>query len=214
MRKISDAILAVTAVLFILSASVALTLAFRPLYYFDIGYLRIAETSGYPVEEIRANYDALIDYNLSPAKEELVFPTFPMSGQARIHFAEVKAIFQFFLKLLAATAVLLAAGIFWKRARREYGYLAAAGLIAPALVLCAGGLIAAGWERAFICFHELVFQNEYWLFDPETDPVIMILPDTFFLHCAGMILALIMAGSAACLFAYARSRGRQQGKKR
>ena len=201
-EKISDGVFAAVLTLFILSCSVTLTLAFRPLYYYDIGHLHIPETSGYGVEEIRANYDALIDYNLSPTAGELVFPTFPMSREAGIHFAEARGIFQGFLWMLAATAVCAAAGMWYKCRRKRYGCLLAAGILTPCLLLAAGGMLLIGWDRAFILFHELVFQNDYWLFDPVTDPVITILPDTFFLHCAVMILALAGAGACACLALY------------
>lgn len=70
-------------------------------------------------------------------------------------------------------------------------------LIVPSIC---GILVAVNWERAFVLFHEIAFSNDYWLFDPVTDPVILILPDTFFLHCAVMILLLTAAGAAACFF--------------
>lgn len=199
LRKGTDGILAAVLMLFILSGSVVATLAFRPLYYFDIGYLHIEEQSGYPREEICANYDALIDYNLSPAVKELRFPTLPMSDEGRIHFREVKNIFQTFERLLAATAVLAAAGIWYKHRRREYGYLTLAGALLPALLAAVGAALAVNWDAAFVMFHRIAFRNDYWLFDEATDPVITILPDTFFLHCAVMILALTGLGAALCL---------------
>jgi integral membrane protein (TIGR01906 family) len=44
-----------------------------------------------------------------------------------------------------------------------------------------------------------MFRNDYWIFDEATDPVIMILPDAFFLHCAVMIILLILIGSLLCM---------------
>ena len=44
--------------LFIISASVTITLNFRPLYYHDISSLQIEETSGFSKKVIRENYDA------------------------------------------------------------------------------------------------------------------------------------------------------------
>lgn len=208
MQKLSDMILAVTLALFAVSLSISLTLVFKPLYYFDIGYLNIAGESGYPAEEIRRNYDVLIDYNLSPKETELSFPSFSMSQEGREHFREVRAIFQGILRLLAATAALSAVGILWKRKRREYGYLLAAGLLSLSLPLAALAVMAAGWDNAFVLFHRLLFRNDYWLFDPATDPVIDILPDTFFLHCAGMIVLLIIVCAAVFLLRYRSRRAR------
>lgn len=198
-QKISDAGMAIVVMMFLVSASLTAVIAFKPLYYFDIAYLHIPETSGYSEQEIRVNYKALIDYNLSPAQDVLQFPTLPMSREGRIHFREVKRIFWFFIRMFAVTAVLLTAGALWKRRRREYGYLRIAGTATPVLAAALGAAIAINWERVFVLFHEWIFQNDYWLFDPVTDPVIMILPETFFLHCAVMMLLLIAVGCAACI---------------
>ena len=67
-------VLALVLTLTIISLSVVFTLAFRPLYYLDISVLGIAEQSGYPEEEIRENYDVLIDYNMSLGSDRLEFP--------------------------------------------------------------------------------------------------------------------------------------------
>lgn len=82
--------------LLIISFSVTLTLNFRPLYYADIQHLHIAELSGRNEEDIRQNYDALIDYNSLFNHEPLKFPTCTMSESGRSHFEEVKKIFDLF----------------------------------------------------------------------------------------------------------------------
>ena len=88
--------LSVILTLFLIGVSVVGTLAFRPMYYADIERLRIAETSGYSEEEIRRNYDALIDYNMAWSDGELSFPSLPMSENGKTHFEEVKDIFDVF----------------------------------------------------------------------------------------------------------------------
>ena len=54
---------AIALTLCILSVAVIFTLNFRPLYYMDIHHFNLPEKTGYPEEEIRENYDSLIDYN-------------------------------------------------------------------------------------------------------------------------------------------------------
>lgn len=190
--------------------AVVLTLACKPLYYFDMGYLEISESSGYPEDEIIENYDELISYNLSPFKDKLTFPTFPMSEEAEIHFKEVKKIFQFFLGGCVFGGPLAAGLVLWKRKRRETGYLKGAGIVTLALPVLLGVYVGLNWEEAFVLFHEIMFRNDYWLFDAATDPVITILPDTFFFHCAAMILVLIAAGAAVCFTGYFNGRRRRE----
>ena len=87
LKKITEIILVPVTILFLISAAVYLTLACRPLYYFDIQHLKIAEESGYSEKEIRENYDALIDYNLSPRQEILEYHTQPSYADEQIPVA-------------------------------------------------------------------------------------------------------------------------------
>lgn len=61
-----------------------------------------------------------------------------------------------------------------------------------------GLMVAVNWEYVFVTFHQLVFNNDYWLFDSSTDPIIDILPDGYFMHCAIMIFVLVFVGSFLC----------------
>lgn len=99
--------------LLIISFSVTLTLNFRPLYYADIQNLHITELSGREEKDIRSNYDALIDYNSLFNHQPLKFPTCAMSESGRIHFEEVKKIFDFFGWLFVGTLLLTAAAAFY-----------------------------------------------------------------------------------------------------
>lgn len=198
--------LALILTLTIISVSVVFTLAFRPLYYLDISALNIPEESGYSEEEIRENYDVLVDYNMSFGGGRLEFPSLAMSEPGRIHFEEVRAIFNLFKYMAMAGAVLSIAGIVFCIRRREYRYLKLTSILAVALPAVLGILVALNWDWAFVTFHHLAFNNDYWIFDPATDPVITILPDTFFMHCALMILGCVVMGSLICGLLYRREK--------
>ena len=195
-------ILALVLTLTIISVSVVFTLAFRPLYYLDISALDISEQSGYPEEEIRENYDVLIDYNMSFGEDKLEFPTLAMSEPGRLHFEEVRDIFNIFKYMAMAGAVLSIGGIVLCIRRKEYRYLKLTSILAVALPAVLGLLVALNWDWAFVTFHHIAFDNDYWIFDPLTDPVITILPDTFFMHCALMILGCVVLGSVVCGLVY------------
>lgn len=196
--------LALVLTLTIISVSVVFTLAFRPLYYLDISVLNIPEQSGYSEEEIRANYNVLIDYNLSFGKDPLSFPSLAMSEPGRIHFEEVRSIFDIFKYMAMSGVILSIAGILFCIRRKEYWYLKLTSILSVALPVILGLLVAFNWDWAFVAFHHLAFDNDYWIFDPLTDPVITILPDTFFMHCALMILGCVILGSIICGQIYRR----------
>lgn len=200
-----DVATALVLFLFILSFSVTFTLNFRPLYYMDIELLDIEGYSGLPKDEIRENYDVLIDYNSMFTDEELQFPTLAMSETGKIHFEEVKVIFVLFQRTALVTAILGLALILVQKKRKDQRYLKYTGVLTILIPALLGAAVAVNWDKAFVTFHKIAFNNDYWIFDATTDPVITILPDTFFLHCAAMILGMVVIGSVLCLAVYARS---------
>lgn len=201
-----QAVLAFILTLTIISLSVVFTLGFKPLYYLDMKFLRIPEESGYTKEVIRENYDVLIDYNLSFGKEPLEFPSLPMSETGRIHFEEVKEIFNLFKYMALGGVLLSGAGIFLAFRHKLYRYLKWTSFLTIFLPAALGLLVAVNWQWVFVTFHKIAFDNDYWIFDAATDPVITILPDAFFMHCALLIFGGVVAGSVICALLYRRKR--------
>ena len=183
-----------------LALAAAFVLYFRPLYYQDISRLELAGTYGLSADQIRDNYDALIYYNSPFSFETLCFPDLPSSTEALIHFIEVKQLFMglFLLGLISLFLLLLLLPIQQKRGTLS-GCLLTSALTVVLLPALVGVGIAFRFEEAFVLFHKLFFRNDFWLFDAETDPIILLLPDTFFLHCAAVCVLIVLSG-AFCLF--------------
>ena len=139
--------------LFIISASVTITLNFRPLYYHDISSLQIEETSGFSKKVIRENYDALIDYNQFFYSGKLKL-TLPMSREGKIHFEEVKRIFVGIEYLCVITLILSCFLIKRKIRSRNIDFLRSASIITVLLPVIVGILCAFNWDAAFTLFHE------------------------------------------------------------
>ena len=202
--KISDIFIGIIFTLFFLSIGVVFTINFRPLYYLDVGLLDIPESSGYPKDEIIANYDALIDYSSPFFKGSLSFPTLESSPSGLKHFEEVKDIFILFYRLSVFSLITVIMIVIYKYKKNDINYLAVSSLTAILLPIITGLFLAIDFDTAFVIFHKIFFNNDYWLFDPKTDPIINILPSTFFLHCALMIIAFILLGSLTLYIEYLR----------
>ena len=198
-----DYILALLCTLTVVCLAVGITVWFRPLYYADIEFLDIPEKSGYSEEVCHNNYDVLIDYNVIGGTSELEFPDMEMSEHGRIHFEEVKRIFIFMqIEALAGTAVL--AAVYFRRKRR--GWMHLTGFVSLAVAAAVLLAVVVDWEWAFETMHGLLFDNDYWLFNPQTDPVIKILPDRFFMHCGIMIIGLTAVLTAGLEILYRRKK--------
>lgn len=123
----------------------------------------------------------------------------PMSKEGRIHFEEVKRIFDAIEIICIITLILSCCLVTGQLRKHDLRFLKSASAITILLPSTVGILTAVNWEAAFIMFHKIMFRNDYWLFDEALDPVIKILPDAFFFHCAIMIILLILFGSLLCI---------------
>ena len=205
--KAQDWAAGIVLALCILTFAVVLVLNWGWLYKRDMKAYSLSETSGYTDEQIWENYRALIDYNnLGGDSGRISFPSMPVSVTAAIHFEEVRNIFIVTEVLFLISLPLSIFFILWQRKRRRRTYLAITSALTGPLPIALGLLVAANWERFFIAFHELVFRNDYWLFDPDEDPIIRILPDGYFMHCAITILSIWLTGSLLCLLFWRRGR--------
>lgn len=198
----AQVILALVLTLTIIGLSVVGTLAFRPLYYHDMKEMDLSAYTGLSEEEIRENYDALIDYNMAWKDGDLEFPTLPMSENGKTHFIEVKEIFDIFKYLAVFGGILSVTGIVFMARKKEYRYLKMTAVVSCGLPAVLGILVALFWDKVFVVFHELFFNNDYWIFDYQTDPIILLLPDEFFMHCAFLIFGGVLFGAAVCLGSY------------
>ncbi|MDF2511247.1 MAG: hypothetical protein K0S04_1113 [Herbinix sp.] len=195
--KFSDIFIGIVFTLLFISIAVVITINFRPLYYMDINTLNIEAASGMEKAEIIKNYDALIDYCSPFFTGDLNFPTLEASASGLQHFAEVKNIFTSFYFIGALTLIIGVVIIIRKAKNRDFYYLLVSAITAIVLPLLLGAYIAIDFDRAFLLFHQLCFKNDYWIFDPATDPVILMLPEAFFMHCAILIIAIVLLCCAA-----------------
>lgn len=149
---------------------------------------------------IKHNYNILIDYQSIFYRGDLLLPDFIMSETGRIHFVEVKRIFEVIQVLFIVTG--LASLFILIKQKHEIMYLKLASILTIAIPSIIGLLASIDFDIAFVVFHKIFFRNDYWIFDYRTDPVIMILPQDFFMHCFIMIVVLIIAGSIAIYLVY------------
>lgn len=194
-RGIYNTLMTASLFVLILCASVSLIVYCTPLYYMMVKILRVPESTGISFETCKRNYDALIYYNCFFGPKKLVFPDFVMSEHGEIHFMEVKRIFVFMQYAAIGSLITVLLGHFlYGKKRRIYGFLPATIILAIVVVAAVGAGFIIDWDGTFILMHKLLFNNDYWLFNPATDPVIYILPDSVFLAAGVGIITLMTAG--------------------
>ncbi len=188
--------------LFLISLGLILAINLRFLYYADIKWFHLEETSGLTYQTIKENYNALIDYCSPFYQGKLVFPSLAASASGLSHFAEVKVIFNAFYLLFVITLIALLVILILKLKKGQYRFFLVSSITSIVLPLIVLGACAIDFDTTFLLFHKIAFRNDDWLFDPNTDPIITLLPESFFLQCALVIVAVVLLGSLILFLIY------------
>ena len=173
------------SMLFLLSLSILLTIYLAWIFYpLEIQWLNLADRVYLKSETIQYNFQILMNYLTNPFSQVLEIPDFRSSAAGLHHFAVVKNLFHL---VQLVTLVTLPSFYFFVKNIVKKGFLALYRksiltlLVLPLVIGLVGVLI--GFEQFFTLFHQILFWgDDTWLFDPAKDRVILILPETFFLH--------------------------------
>lgn len=202
MKRLLNILISFSLAIFIISGSVILGLRCKSLYYYDVKELNISEMSGFTEEEIKQNYDYLIDYNLNKNVGEFHLPTIKYSKEGKIHFEEVRNIFQIVKKVFYISGLISVLGVILSIKNKNIKFLNTASIMTILLPIITAIPLMINFNYFFIKFHETVFSNDYWIFDPSIDPVINMLPQDVFFHIGIFILAIILIISTLLQISY------------
>ena len=194
------------SMLFLFSLSIFLTIYLSWVFYpMEIQWLNLTNRVYLKPETIQYNFHILMNYLTNPFSQVLQMPDFRSSVSGLHHFAVVKNLFH-----LVQLVVLVTLPSFYFFANKivKKGFLSLfcksllALVVLPLLIGIGGVLI--GFDQFFTLFHQILFVgDDTWLFDPAKDPVILILPETFFLHAFLLFFALYESSFG---FLYLKSR--------
>ncbi|EOH72146.1 TIGR01906 family membrane protein [Enterococcus malodoratus] len=175
----------------LLTLAITLTINARWLYQFDIGHLDLLDYTTLSAKELMHNFDQLMRYLNLPWVETLKMTDFPVSSSGALHFYEVKKLFLLNYGILLVTIV---PSFFYLRhlnKQQRLWTLIQPFRIAVVVPIVIAFLMAVNFDRFFIMFHGVFFNNDAWIFNPATDPIINVLPETFFLHCFILFFVLL-----------------------
>ena len=138
-----------------------------------------------------------------------------VGGQERYFFSHIEIrhmvdvydllAFRFPARNIALTLAVLTLAAFsiWTSGRKQLKYLFKSWQIASLATLGAFVVlvvtIAINWHRAFVIFHEILFNNDYWILDPQVDLLINIVPYDFFITISIFIGVFFAVGLAIML---------------
>ncbi|OFI06223.1 hypothetical protein CLOACE_11220 [Clostridium acetireducens DSM 10703] len=178
------------SLLFSLLLSFNIVLKIKQLYYFEIYNLNINKLSNLSIESIKTNYDYIINYLSNNSYVNFKLPNLPSSKEGIIHFEEVKNIFTILTYLFYICTITLIFFYYSIIKNKDFYIIKLCSKFLLTLPLILITILVINFNKTFTLFHKITFGNNYWIFDPEKDPVINILPIEFFLHCSLIILLI------------------------
>ena len=202
MRKLLNVVVSICLALFVIGSSVIINMNIKSIYYNDIDKLNIESMINLSREDIIENYDYLIDYNLSWNAEEFELPSLPSSQNGKIHFEEVRDIFQNVKILTIICGVISVVGGILQIRKKDFKFLRNASILIVIMPVLLAIPIAINFNACFIMFHKIMFSNNYWIFNPVLDPVINMLPEAFFMHMGIAILGIMVCASVILQLIY------------
>lgn len=180
-----------------ISGTVSLTLLFSiPLLYLFMLVQKTYQTVNLPIGTVMKNYGQLLLYLVSPLVTKLQMTDFPTSINAAEHFYECKILFQIAVTLFIIGAIILYVVHHSRKYRDLFTLDKTSALVFMILPLAILPFAMVNFDSFFITFHHLLFNNNNWLFDPATDPIINVLTEGFFAGCfavAGILYELYFA---------------------
>lgn len=176
--------------------AVIVTLNISPIIYsLFIKLNRIPNYNNLSSEEILNDYNNIIHYLNSPSEEVLKFKNFKISPIGEFHFLEVKEIFSsIYLIGLACLILGIILFILSKKFKLKISLKAFNIFFYEVLFIFISLILSfyLNFSKVFTIFHKIFFNNDYWIFDPNKDPIINVLPESYFLFLAIFILFLVM----------------------
>jgi len=194
MRRILIVILSFSIPLFLLLKSVEYNAFNKELYLKLYKQYGVLEVTGRSLEQLDSITEDIFGY-LKDEKDETVMKPY-FNEREILHMIDVKNLFQygFILKNIFILISVLALGMLLLG--KKYRSLGKALFFGP--LLWVGSmfifllLAMSNFNKYFTYFHEIFFDNDLWILNPETDLLIQMLPQDFFSSIFTNIILLFL----------------------
>ncbi|MEW8993624.1 TIGR01906 family membrane protein [Clostridium sp.] len=189
MKKIIlNTVISITGFVFIILISTLIVTSIKPIYTYSINKFNMEERTSLSIVEMKENYSYVIDYLLYSNNDKFELPSLESSEAGDFHFKEVKELFSLAkITILSLAIMLTILFVLYTRIYKSYNYIKYISIISIITPLITSIVISINFKFFFTVFHKIFFNNDKWIFDPITDPIINILPEEFFALCAGAI---------------------------
>ncbi|MDK4352116.1 TIGR01906 family membrane protein [Enterococcus thailandicus] len=177
-----------TIFVFALSHAISVTINFPGLLKINLLFQDASNFDIWNRSQVNIDFRNLMSYLNNPFQKSLKFDYLFLSNRGINHFKDVKLLFQLNYSILILSGLVLFWLFYKKILLREQAKIVSHYLKIFWISFCLIALLF--FEKSFVVFHELFFTNNDWIFNYETDPIILFLPESFFLACFVLIFLI------------------------
>lgn len=196
LKFIIEIFLSFISVLLTVGLCVISALNIKTIYIYAIDKYDLLNKVNITKDMLLEDYKGLIYYLQNPFVEKLKFNNFIMSKEGEFHFYEVKKIFLgIYLIVILSIIIFFIYSLIKKYNKEKNDMLRLFNKGANILITIFTILLIAiytDFSKAFVIFHKIFFNNDYWIFDEKTDPIIKVLPEEVFKLYAIIIVVLLI----------------------
>ncbi|WP_195265591.1 MULTISPECIES: TIGR01906 family membrane protein [unclassified Clostridium] len=194
--SISKIIQGIMVALFTIGLSVIISLNLRIIYSYSIDKYNLTKLGQLSKEALMNDYNLLLNYLQNPFIKKLKFNNFIMSTNGEFHFYEVKKIFlNIYLIIIVIVLAFLIIKFILNRHNKKFEVFKILNYGANTLISIITILLTSifiDFSKAFVIFHKIFFNNDYWVFDSKTDPIIDVLPEEVFKLYAIIVIVFVL----------------------
>lgn len=179
------------------------------VYRYVIHKYELYNYTGLSTEILMDNYKRIIYYVQNPFSKELVLNNLSMSNFGKIHFFEVKQIFIvlyiisiIFVSIMIFKIVTNKSNDLGKRIIKIFNNSVN---IITLILISVSTMAIIDFTEIFYFFHKILFRNDYWIFDPVTDPIINALPEQLFMIELILVISLLIIFTLVIKVLYLRN---------
>jgi len=186
LKKILAILLIISLSLTVLVISIELNSYNKSYYHKSYIKNNIPKETGKTMDELLEITDSIIEYLKYKGENELLEPYF--NNKEILHMKDVQSLFDLarIIKIFGIIISLFIIIYFYKR--QEYVFLGktlSLGLFINHIVFILLFIVASvNFNKYFTYFHLIFFTNDLWILDPNTDLMIQMLPENFFMGIA------------------------------
>lgn len=204
---------AIAKLMFIVGANLFILLSVVELASFDTEFYRSSfrrnsteSITEYSEEELMLITEKVISY-LAGYRDDFdiaIDGEYVFGERETLHMIDVKELFErgFTIKWISLGLATMASAYLYNKDKAGLGKLLyRTSLVGLGMMVLLGAVIYLNFELAFELFHEVLFTNDLWLLNPNTDTLIQMLPLDFFyrlsfkiatMYGVAMLIALVM----------------------